>query len=107
MREFGLLRKLPSGRWQARYVHPRTNERITGPITFERRTDATRWLVTVEADIVRGIENGPLRAREVSTAAWAETWLASDPNKRPRCWPVIAKPSATSSPNSATGASMP
>ena len=40
-REFGSVRQLPSGRWQVKYRHPRTNELIVGPNTFKLRGDAT------------------------------------------------------------------
>ncbi len=37
-RQFGTLRRLPSGRWQARYRNPHTGERHGAPITFERKS---------------------------------------------------------------------
>lgn len=82
MRQFGSLRRLPSGRWQARYLHPYTGERVSAPVTFERKTDATRWLSTVEADLARGPWISSSAGRKVTVQAWSEQWLASDPNKR-------------------------
>lgn len=42
-RGFGLVRKLPSGRWQASYVAP-TGSRVTAPSTYGARVDAEGWL---------------------------------------------------------------
>jgi hypothetical protein len=52
-RRFGSVRRLPSGRWQARY---RTSDgRLhTAPQTFATKTDATRFLAQAEADLTRG-----------------------------------------------------
>lgn len=81
-RPFGALRRLPSGRWQARYRHPQTGERLAAPITFERKSDATRWLSTVEADIARGKWIDSSGGRRITVASWSQTWLGADPNKR-------------------------
>lgn len=42
-RTFGNLRRLASGRYQARYVGP-TGETVTAPTTFTARIDAEAWL---------------------------------------------------------------
>ncbi len=42
-RTFGSLRRLPSGRYQVRYVGP-TGEAVTAPTTFTARIDAEAWL---------------------------------------------------------------
>ena len=42
-RSFGSLRRLPSGRWQARYRGP-DGLLVTAPSTFVRKTDGARWL---------------------------------------------------------------
>lgn len=52
-RRFGKLRKLPSGRWQASFIGP-NGQRQYAPNTFRTKTDADRWLVSVEADINKG-----------------------------------------------------
>jgi hypothetical protein len=51
-RSFGSIRKLPSGRYQARYWH--LGKQIAAERTYAAKTDARRWLSTVEADMVRG-----------------------------------------------------
>ena len=45
-------RKLPSGKFQARYWH--LGKQIAAEHTYANKTDARRWLSTIEADIVRG-----------------------------------------------------
>ena len=52
-RHFGNIRKRASGRYQARYRGPDGRLR-SAPYTFERRTDAARWLTFKEAEIQRG-----------------------------------------------------
>ena len=51
-RQFGTIRKLPSGRWQASYNH--LGRRQSAPSTFKAKGDAAAWLSTVETDIRRG-----------------------------------------------------
>ncbi|MEU4238631.1 site-specific integrase [Actinoplanes sp. NPDC026619] len=43
-RGWGAIRKLPSGRFQARYPDPDTGRLLPGPITFADRKSADRWL---------------------------------------------------------------
>src|ERR1700753_162235 len=52
-RRFGKVRKLPSGRYQASFIGA-GGERQTAPDTFKTKTDADRWLVKVEADLLKG-----------------------------------------------------
>ncbi|GIE32258.1 putative prophage phiRv2 integrase [Actinoplanes italicus] len=52
-RRFGMLRKLPSGRYQASFINP-AGVRQNAPDTFKTKTDANRWLTLVEADLSRG-----------------------------------------------------
>lgn len=56
---WGSLRKLPSGRWQARYPAPdgeiytaRTDD--DKPLTFLTKTDARTWLAGAHTKIARG-----------------------------------------------------
>lgn len=72
-REFGSVRKLPSGRWQARYevVGGRS---IPAPRTFPSKAEAARWLAEVEADQARGLWIDPQAGRTpLSDYAWG--WL--------------------------------
>ena len=52
-RRFGNVRKLPSGKYQARYTGPDGLSR-TAPTSFATERAAERWLVQTEADILRG-----------------------------------------------------
>lgn len=71
---FGQVRKLPSGRYQARYWQPGTTRAINAPTTFTSKVDARGWLATVQADVVRGVWSPP---KPVMTfGEYAERWLA-------------------------------
>ena len=79
-RQFGTVRRLPSGRWHARYWNG-LGERVTAPETFATKGDAQRWLATVQSEQLHGTYVDP-RAGRVLFADWAEDWLASKPDKR-------------------------
>lgn len=55
---FGSVRKLPSGRYQARYTD-RYDNRHTAPSTFATKKQAEDWLATTRADVVRGTWQAP------------------------------------------------
>ncbi|GIH10308.1 putative prophage phiRv2 integrase [Rhizocola hellebori] len=63
-RQFGYIRKLPSGRFQASFVDP-AGVRQYAPDTFKARPDASRWLALVEADISRGTWTNDQRGKEL------------------------------------------
>ena len=73
-RQFGSVRKLPSGRWQARYEHQ--GQRYPAPMTFARKGDALAWLAEVETSIRRGVWADP-EAGKVTLGEWLEHWLAT------------------------------
>ncbi|MDT3397634.1 tyrosine-type recombinase/integrase [Streptomyces sp. B1866] len=72
-RRFGAVRKLPSGRFQARYLGPDGLER-RAPETFETKTDAEVWLTQVEADLTRGDWTDP-DAGAVNFEEYALRWV--------------------------------
>ena len=74
-REFGAVRRLPSGRWQAKYRHPGANRFIAAPTTFAIKTDATRWLLAVQREIEGGRWIDPSWG-EVTLQSYATSWLA-------------------------------
>ena len=57
-RQFGNVRKLPSGRYQARYRGPDGQMR-SASVTFDRKTDASRWLSLKETEILKGASGSP------------------------------------------------
>jgi integrase len=76
---FGNVRKLPSGRWQARYTGPDARTH-TGHVTFDTKGDAEAWLSTVRADIVRETWTPPTAAatpqvRALTFGDYSATWL--------------------------------
>jgi hypothetical protein len=79
-RQFGSIRKLPSGRWQARHPDP-SGKFVSGPTTFATRADAARYLAQVHADLERGRWRDH-RLGRATFREWAEEWLASNPSKR-------------------------
>ena len=81
-RTFGNVRKLPSGRYQARYLDP-SGYRHHAPLTFATIADANRWLSAVEAQIARGSWVDP-RAGVITLTEYANGWLESRPGLRPR-----------------------
>ena len=81
-RRFGSIRRLPSGRYQARY-RDETGAEYTAPETFANKTDADRCLATVQADMLRGQWIEP-RSGQVTLKIYAADWLESRPSLRPR-----------------------
>ncbi|MEJ7636032.1 site-specific integrase [Aeromicrobium sp.] len=57
-RMFGGIRKLPSGRYQARYVDHAGN-RHSAPQTFASKRDADAWIAASQADLTRGTWRDP------------------------------------------------
>src|SRR5690606_39059213 len=72
-RRFGRIRRLPSGRWQARYPGPDGRDH-TAPHTFPRKRDAEQWLTLKEADLRRGDWLDPA-AGAIPFAAYAAEWM--------------------------------
>ncbi len=78
---WGSVRKLPSGRYQARYrVEGRMVPAVT---TFRTKRDAEAYLSTVRADIERGQWVNPA-AGKVSLREYGTKWLEQRPDLRPR-----------------------
>lgn len=72
-RRFGRVRKLPSGRFQARYPGPDGLDR-PAPNTFATKRDAEQWLVLKEAEITRGEWIDP-DAGKVPFDVYAKQWI--------------------------------
>ena len=68
------VRRLRSGRWQARYWDA-AGRRVAAPTTFATKAEARRWLAAAETDMSRGEWHDP-RLGDVPFADWADRWLA-------------------------------
>lgn len=82
-RYFGNVRKLPSGRFQARYTAPDgrmySARRETGqPLTFDTRGDAEAWLALRHSEILRNDWLPPAapKAAPVTLRVFADAWLS-------------------------------
>jgi integrase len=73
-RHFGNVRRRASGRYQARYRAPDGTLR-PAPHTFDRKSDAARWLTVKEAEIQRGDWIDP-DAAQVSFREYADQWMS-------------------------------
>jgi integrase len=72
-RNYGSVRKLPSGRWQARYWD--TGGQRPAPATFATKADALAWLASAQTDQLRGTWVDP-SAGTLNFATFANQWLA-------------------------------
>lgn len=79
-RQFGRIRKLPSGRWQVRYPDG-SGSLIAAPPTFAAKADASRFLAQIQADRERGQWVDP-RSGHIGFSEWVAAWLRSNPSKR-------------------------
>ena len=85
-RGWGWIRKLPSKRWHASYIGP-DRVRHNAPVTYGAKMDAERWLSDERRLIERDEWTPPAqrsatkKARGVSVAEYATTWLAQRPLK--------------------------
>lgn len=72
-RAFGSVRKLPSGKYQARYKGA-DGLTHTSPTTYTRKADAEAFLATIQSDIVRGSWKAPKSVR-TTLDQYADTWI--------------------------------
>jgi integrase len=81
-RRFGSIRRLPSGRYQARYPGP---DGVMRPAddTFATKTEADTWLTMKEAEILNDEWIDP-DAGAVLVPDYATTWIEERPGLRPK-----------------------
>jgi integrase len=72
-RHFGRVRKLPSGRYQARYLGPDGQLR-PAPHTFRTKRDADDWLADKQTELRRGDWHDP-DAGKVLFSEYAAAWI--------------------------------
>ena len=87
-RQFGNVRKLPSGRWQARALLP-NGQRIKADRTFATKADATLWLDHQRTALAAGRRDDPERAG-VSLDDFAWEWLGQQAHLAPRTREIYA-----------------
>ena len=80
-RTTGAVRKLPSGRWQARLRDP-ASYRMISLGTFRTSRDAMNALAAARTDQGRGAWVAPERTR-TTVASWAERWYSTTGHLRP------------------------
>lgn len=73
-RAFGRIRRLTSGRWQARYQAVDGTD-TPAPFTFATKTAAARWLDTVEVDLRRGVALDHRTAERTTLADYCDGWV--------------------------------
>jgi integrase len=83
LRYFGNVRKLPSGRYQARYIGPDGQRRPAqradgGPLTFDTRSDAEAWLALRHSEILRDEWLPPAAPKTAPPPlrTYADAWLS-------------------------------
>ena len=81
-RRFGRVRKLPSGRYQARYRGPDEIDR-PAPETFATKGEAETWLVMTEAEILADEWINPDDGK-VPFGKYAEDWIDERADLRPK-----------------------
>ena len=67
------IRRVAAGSWQVRYRDPSGRERAR---SFRRKTDAEKFMVTIETDKLRGMWADP-RLAKITVREWLPTWQAS------------------------------
>jgi len=81
-RDFGSVRKLPSGRWPARH-HTPDGVRVPASGTFATRAEAAGYLAGVQADQDRATWLDLVASNE-TLRGYATSWLAQRADLRPR-----------------------
>jgi hypothetical protein len=79
-RQFGSIRKLPSGRWQARVLDAACRPVPLG--TFAAKADADQAIARAGADQSRGSWVDPKRGR-LTLEIYAAQWMQNRPDLRP------------------------
>lgn len=84
---FGMIDKLPSGRYRARYSAP-DGKRYSAPMTFSTLTDARAWLAARQTEISRGEWVPPRVAaahaarKAITLDAYSKTWMQTRTNSK-------------------------
>lgn len=72
----GHIRKLPSGRYQARFTYP-DGVRRSAPTTFLTKRDANAWLHQTFTDVSRGLGTPTRASVSIAFSEYAPRWLVN------------------------------
>ncbi|MFG2181369.1 tyrosine-type recombinase/integrase [Streptomyces abikoensis] len=75
-RDFGMIRQLPSGRFQASYQAP-DGTRRNAPKTFRTKTEAGSWLADLRTQLDKRTWHDP-KAGDVTLAEWVEVYATTN-----------------------------
>lgn len=78
----GTIRRLPSGRWQARYLTV-DGRRVTGRRTFASKSEAHLWLASAAVQRAAGVRTDE-SARRMTVEEYAAAWLWGRTGLAPR-----------------------
>jgi len=79
----GAVRKLPSGRYQAR-IRVEDGSMLPAPNTFATKREASLWLAETVTDRHRGQWVDPRPARTLTVEEWVEVWWSTTSDLKPK-----------------------
>jgi integrase len=80
-RQWGSVRSLASGRYQARYVDPDTRRMTPAPQTFATKSRADRWLATKRTELDAGTTHDDKAGDRPLREWWAGYWRSTQSRK--------------------------
>lgn len=86
---FGSIRKLPSGKYQARYTAP-NGKMLTAPVTFETLGVARKFLSLKESEIITNTWNPSAKYSTSTFGEFAQVWI-SQRDLKPRTFEHYGK----------------
>jgi integrase len=81
-RQWGSVRSLASGRYQARYLDPDTSRMVPAPQTFATKSRADRWLATKRTELDAGTAVDDKAGNQPLREWWPGYWRATQ-SRRP------------------------
>ena len=81
-RQWGSVRSLASGRYQARYLDPDTSRMVPAPQTFATKSGADRWLATKRTELDAGTAVDDKAGNQPLREWWPGYWRATQ-SRRP------------------------
>lgn len=87
---FGSIRKIPSGKYQARYTAP-NGKTVAASVTFQTLGVACKYLAKKESEIIKNIWNPSAKYSDSTFGEFAQVWL-SQRDLKPRTFRRIVRP---------------